>query len=267
MTEATHAVVGLGNMGLAVARRLAMRGVPVVGVDIAEDRRLAFSILAGRAAVPSFDELDWSSLERVILLVRTEKQLLSTLDEVVSLAEGAGRSGLSVFVCTTVTPAVSKTFAKIVSPSVRILECPISGGEAPALMGAQTAMVAGPVLDADIAFLRENLMKHVVRFENYGEPALAKLLNNLLCAYNLAAFGQALEIAAQQGLDPSRFHQVVVTSSGSSFSARSAISILGDLLAKDVALAEAAVGPSPAVSPDEIEAQLERLCARMTSGS
>jgi 3-hydroxyisobutyrate dehydrogenase-like beta-hydroxyacid dehydrogenase len=258
-----HTVVGLGNMGLAVARRLAMRGLPVVGVDPVEQRRLAFGILSGHSAVPSLAELDWPSLERVVLLVRTEEQLLSALPEVVARSAAAARKELPVFVATTVTPAVSRKFGELGSPAVRIIESPLSGGEAPAIQGAQTTMVAGPVREEDIAFLKTNLMQTVIVFDRYGEPALAKLLNNLLCAYNLAAFGEAMEIAVRHGLHPNLFQEVVVNSSGSSFSARSAVTILGDLLAKDVRLAEVAAGPAPAVTPDGIEAQLERLRARL----
>jgi len=249
-------VVGLGNLGLAIARRLAMRGHDLAGVDPVEDRRQALRILAGKPAVAGLAEVSWPRASRVLLVVRTPDQLAEALDQVVGHAEAAGRSALPVLVVTTITPADAERLGAIASPAVRIVESPITGGEAPALMGTQTAMLAGPIEPEDIAFLRESLMEEVVVFERRGQPALAKLLNNLLCAYNLAAFGAVIEIAGARGLDAAKLRQVVVRGSGSSFAARAVVEIVGDLLAKDVHLAEQTLDALPAIRPDDVEAQL-----------
>ena len=259
-------VVGLGNMGLAIARRLAMRGHDLVGVDPVEDRREALRILSGKPAVATPAAVDWSRAVRVLVVVRTAEQLAETLEEVVRCAESAGCRGLPVLVVTTITPVQAEGLLAIASGAVRVVECPITGGEAPALMGTQTAMIAGPVEPEDIAFLRDSLMEEVVVFDRRGQPALAKLLNNVLCAYNLAAFGRVLAMADDRGLDPAKLRQVVVRGSGSSFSARAAVEIIGDLLAKDVGLAEQYLDALPAIRPDDIEAQLAGLRRRLRAG-
>lgn len=268
MNPSRNVVVGLGNMGLPVARRLAMRGVDVIGVDVAEPRRTAFSVLSGHPTAARLDDLPWTDVKRVLLLVRTENQLRAALDDAIRLAEAAGCLDVPLFVVTTITPDFSRTFASILSSAVRIIECPITGGEAPALLGAQTAMIAGSYRADDIAFLTENLMGEVVVFDQFGEPALAKLLNNLLCAYNLAAFGTALTIAARYGLDPVRLRQVIMRGSGTSFSARAAVAeFVGDRLAQDVALAQEFIGLAPTVSLANIEAVVADIRNRLAAES
>jgi 3-hydroxyisobutyrate dehydrogenase-like beta-hydroxyacid dehydrogenase len=252
-------VVGLGNMGLALARRLRMLGREVLGVDPLEPRRQAFSILAGGGAAAALGEVPWARVERVLVVVRTAEQMQEVVTGVVAHAERAGLQRLPVMVVTTIAPEHAAWLAQVGSPSVRIIENPITGGEAPALMGAQTAMLAGPVEPADLDFLRDGLMEAVIVFDTYGQPALAKLLNNLLCAYNLASFGAVLAIAEEHGLDPVKLRQVVVRGSGASYSARAVAEIIGDLLAKDVHLAESLLGSAPAVSPDGVEGVLASI--------
>lgn len=250
------AVVGLGNMGLALARRLKMRGREVIGVDIADDRREIWRLLAAGVAIARLDDLDWQRVQRVLVVVRTAEQLFAALPEIRAGAEAAGLRELPVHVVTTLTPAEARRLPEFKSPAVRLLENPLTGGEAPALMGAQTSMLAGEHRPADVEFLLDGLMEEVVTFDAYGEPALAKLLNNLACAYNAAVFATVVQLAHDHGLDATRFKRVVVRGSGASYSARAITEIIGDLLAKDVRLAEQAVGPAPAVAPAGIEAQL-----------
>jgi 3-hydroxyisobutyrate dehydrogenase-like beta-hydroxyacid dehydrogenase len=256
-------VVGLGNMGLALARRLRMRGRDVLGVDPDPSRVTVWKVLSGQAGVPTIDDVDWPKVERVLLVVRTAQQLFETLAGVRKQAEAAGLRAIPLHVITTITPPEAKSLSDYSSPALRLIENSITGGEAPALLGIQTALLAGDFTPADVAFLRDGLMEEIVTFEQFGEPALAKLLNNLTCAYNLAAFGAVVKLGADNGLDVGKLSRVIVHGSGESYSARTVFSMIGDLLAKDVNLAKSFIGAAPLVDPDGIEAQLADLRARL----
>jgi 3-hydroxyisobutyrate dehydrogenase-like beta-hydroxyacid dehydrogenase len=256
-------VVGLGNMGLALARRLRMRGRDVLGVDPDPSRVTVWKVLSGQAGVPTIDDVDWPKVDRVLLVVRTAQQLFETLAGVRKQAEAAGLRAIPVHVITTITPPEAKSLSDYSSPALRLIENSITGGEAPALLGIQTALLAGDFTPADVAFLRDGLMEEIVTFEQFGEPALAKLLNNLTCAYNLAAFGAVVKLGADNGLDVGKLSRVIVHGSGESYSARTVFSMIGDLLAKDVNLAKSFIGDAPLVDPDGIEAQLADLRARL----
>ena len=256
-------VVGLGNMGLALARRLTMRGREVVGVDSSLDRLTIWTLLTGKRGVSSPDQVDWKGVARVLVVVRTEDQVTEALDAIRAQAESAGLRDVPVHVITTMTPEVARQLPTHASSALRIIENPITGGEAPALLGTQTAMLAGAFEESDIAFLKDGLMEEVVTFDAHGEPALAKLLNNLTCAYNLAAFGAVIKIGGDAGLDVTRLSKVILHGSGASYAGGMVVSMLGDLLAKDVDLATQAIGRPPLVDPGGIEAQLAALRARL----
>jgi 3-hydroxyisobutyrate dehydrogenase-like beta-hydroxyacid dehydrogenase len=190
--------------------------------------------------------------------------MMEAMAEIRRLGESAGLRGIPVHVITTITPETARRLPEHASAALRIIENPITGGEAPALLGTQTAMLAGDYNEADIDFLRDGLMEEVVTFDAYGEPALAKLLNNLTCAYNLAAFGAVMELAERAGLNARKLGQVLNHGSGESYAGRMVVSMMGDLLAKDVDLAKTAVGQPPLVDPDGIEAQLAETRARLS---
>src|SRR5450759_2969503 len=101
-------VVGLGNMGLALARRLKMRGRQVVGVDPDPARVTVWNVLSGQVGVPTLDEVDWPSVERVLIVVRTADQLWDSLAGVRKHAEKAGLRGMPLHVITTITPPEAK---------------------------------------------------------------------------------------------------------------------------------------------------------------
>jgi 3-hydroxyisobutyrate dehydrogenase-like beta-hydroxyacid dehydrogenase len=254
-------------MGLALARRLKMRGHEVVGVDPDAPRLTVWKVLSGHTGVVGVKDVDWPRVERVLIVVRTAQQLWEALPEIRGQAEAAGLRGIPVHVITTITPPEAKRLVDHASPALRIIENSITGGEAPALMGTQTALLAGDFTPSDVAFLRDGLMEEIVAFDHLGEPALAKLLNNLTCAYNLAAFGAVVKVGADNGLDVGKLSRVIVHGSGESYSARTVFSMIGDLLAKDVNLAESFIGDAPLVDPNGIEAQLADLRARLSSPS
>jgi 3-hydroxyisobutyrate dehydrogenase-like beta-hydroxyacid dehydrogenase len=256
-------VVGLGNMGLALARRLKMRGREVIGVDPDAARVTVWKVLSGQPGVPTIDQIDWPTVDRVLIVVRTADQLWDALAAVRKHAERVGLRGVPIHVITTITPPEAKRLVEFASPALRVIENSITGGEAPALLGIQTALLAGDFTDADVAFLRDGLMEVIVTFDELGEPALAKLLNNLACAYNLASFGAIVKLGADNGLDVGKLSNVIVHGSGESYSARVVFSMIGDLLAKDVNLAKSFIGEAPLVDPDGIEAQLLELRARL----
>jgi 3-hydroxyisobutyrate dehydrogenase-like beta-hydroxyacid dehydrogenase len=111
-------------------------------------------------------------------------------------------------------------------------------------------MTAGPLTDGDEAFLRASLAAHVVRFDSYGEPTKAKLLNNVTGAYNARALALMLTLADEQGVDVRRFYEVLLTSSGGSWMASGFMPLLDDMLAKDVHLLRDELGGLPHVDLD-----------------
>jgi 3-hydroxyisobutyrate dehydrogenase-like beta-hydroxyacid dehydrogenase len=87
--------------------------------------------------------------------------------------------------------------------------------------------------------------------ESYGQPALAKLLNNALATYNLAATARMLNLAEQLGTPAKGLFDVTGVSTGQSWMSDNFADVQYDLLLKDVGLLLGEVGSLPAADLGE----------------
>lgn len=249
-------VIGLGNIGMEVAVRLQDR-IGADGVDLDIDRREEWRRRTGQEAVGSLDEVDWRVLDRVFIIVRSSAAALALTSEIGSRARGP----LTCHVMTTLNHDDALSIGSLDHEDVRYLEQPISGGAAGAQSGELTVFTAGPITVADEDFLRSHLAARLFILSAYGQPTLAKLLNNTVAAYHLGVAAWALEAAEQHGIAPSTMHEVLQSSSGASTISALAVNMgpdQGELLVKDVGLLTETVGPPPLIGVDGRAAESSR---------
>lgn len=242
-------IVGLGAIGAGIGRRILECGSAVVGVDPAAGRRHAWQADTNRSAHAQLAEVPWSSVERIFVAVRMTEQAAAVLDQMRSLV--AARHAPACHLLTTLEPRFADRLGNYADAPYRVLEQPVSGGEQGARSGRLTMMTAGQLTSGDDEWLRATVATELVAFDRYGQPTLAKLLNNVTGAYNVLALVQMLELAAEYGIDPVKFYRVVTQSSGASSMASMIFDLHGDLLAKDVALLRSEVGQLPSVAVGE----------------
>jgi L-threonate 2-dehydrogenase len=240
-------VIGVGNMGLAMAGRLRERGHPVFVRDVRSDRE-AMAAREGAHACATPAELARQCSVVIVAVVdaaQTEAVLFGS-DGVAA----AARRGACVVLCPTIAPESVESFAaRLDAVGVDWIEAPMSGGPLRARAGAMSLMVAcrDEVYERHAALLA-TLAEPVFRLgERAGDGARTKLVNNLLAAINLAGAAEALALAERVGLDPARTLAVIERSSGQSWIGgdRMARALAGDmapqahttLLAKDSRLA------------------------------
>jgi len=245
-------VVGVGNMGLAMALRLLDRGHRVVARDIRPEAQAA-AMAAGASAAPDCAALA-ARCDLLIVAVVDATQCDTVLFGERGAHEGL-HDGSTVMVCSTIGPHdVESMAARLGRSNVPCIDAPMSGGPARARDGTMSLMVAA----ADAVFARHEPVLHdlssrLVRLgERIGDGARTKLVNNLLAGVNLAAAAEALALAERLGLDPRRTLQVFEQSSAQSWigSDRLARALDGDfaprahtsLLAKDTMLAMSMAG-------------------------
>jgi len=241
------AVVGVGNMGGAIAARLLEQGWTVRVRDIAQDRMRALAA-AGALACASAAEAA-TGCDALIVCVVDAAQT----DEVLFGPDGAAAAlpaGAVVLLCPTIAPAdVERIAERLAAVGLAALDAPMSGGPARARDGSMSLMVAGD----DAAFnsarnLVEAISRQVFRIgPRLGDGARTKLVNNLLAGINLAGAAEALALAQRLGLDLAATLAVIERSSGQSWigSDRLPRAIAGDyeprahvsLLHKDTRLA------------------------------
>ena len=243
------AMVGIGNMGLAMALRLRDAGQALRVHDIDASRHaLAAAAGADLADSPAAAAQGCALLiVAVVDAAQTEQVLFGALGAAAALPAGA-----AVMLCPTLDPAdIERLAARLDGAGLGWLDAPMSGGPARARDGSMSLMVAAaPALYAAHQPLLRHLAARLFPLGSRpGDGARTKLVNNLLAAINLAAAAEALALAGQLGLDPAQTLAVIEQSSGQSWigSDRMARALVGDfaprahttLLAKDTVLAMA----------------------------
>lgn len=248
-------VVGLGNIGIAMAERLVNRGRPVTGVDLSPERRAAWQSATGLAAADSLEAVGWAAVTHVLVIVRLTSQVEGVLRQLDTLpvAEGTG-----VVVSSTLDIDYARELGRYGDRTWRLVEMPISGGEYGARAGTLTVMPAGRHDERDLQFIGD-LATTTVPFDQYGEPTVAKLLNNVSAAYTAVSYAEIILLAGRSGMSPSRLAEILRTSSGGSWMGDHFMVLTDDLLAKDVNLLRSQVGELPDVTLNGTTDIVERL--------
>jgi putative dehydrogenase len=252
--RARLAVVGLGNIGIEIAQAIAAAGpdagISLVAVDLDDGRRAEWAARGFGDAVASLvSAAADGAIDAIILCVRLAEHAVAAVE-----ALPASTDERPVFVVTTLRSADAIRLRDACPPGWRLVESPVSGGAARARAGDLVVMIAGDVRDGDVALLERTIASSVHRFEHLGQPAVAKLLNNALAAYNVAAYEALLAVGERAGLDVERLHAVFRESSGASWMTTHLSAVVMDLLVKDLDLAQREFGTLPTVAPDASDA-------------
>lgn len=225
------AVIGVGNMGGAMAARLLERGWPVHVCDCLPERA---QTLAASGATPHTLAADAARAAKVsIICVVDAGQSRDVLFGSGGVAD-AMHLGHTVMLCPTMGPGDVEAIALQLRPfGLHLIDAPMSGGPVRAREGGMSLMLAGPqtVIERHRDLI-ETLSNKVFRIsEKPGDGARTKLVNNLAAAINLVGAAEVLALAQRMGLNPATTLDVIAQSSGQSWigSDRMRRAINGDL--------------------------------------
>ena len=210
-------VIGVGNMGAAMARNLLAHGcvVHVHDIDVAQVQPLRE---AGAVVHDSPSALA-QAVSLVILAVVNAAQV----DQVMAGAEGLVSvltPDHTLMLCPTISPDDVERFAhQIQSFGASVIDAPMSGGPARAQVGTMSLMVAcDDAVFAKHADVLAKLSNQIFRISNRpGDGARTKLVNNLLAGINLVGAAEALALAERLGLSAQTTLDVIGKSSGQSW--------------------------------------------------
>lgn len=212
------AVIGLGAMGMGVARTLLAKGFSVTGCDPKPGAREAF-LAAGGEAVAEARALMAGELDALILLVVNAAQVEAVLFGEGRLAH-ALRPGTLIIQSTTVPPGYARELGgRLGERGLLMLDAPVSGGAVAAAEGRLTVMASGPEAAFDRAApLLEAIAARVWRLgEAHGAGSTVKMVNQLLAGVHIAAAAEALALGIRAGADPQILFEVISSSAGSSW--------------------------------------------------
>ncbi len=213
MADLSSGMVGLGNMGGRIARRIRDGNLPVVGFDVSAEQM-------SRAGVPGAASI-------ADLVQQVDVVLLSLPDSRVVEAVVYGEEGvlascreaqIVVDLSTAAPDSTVEIHGALAGKGVEFVDAGISGGAAAAEAGTLTIMVGGSrdALEAVTPIL-EAAANRIYHMGESGSGHVAKLLNNFLNGVSLAATAEVMLAARKAGLDLAQFLDVVNNSSGVNF--------------------------------------------------
>ena len=210
-------VIGLGAMGMGVARSLLRAGFRTYACDVRREVLAAFAAEGGVAcATPA--ELG-AACEVVLTLVvnaqQTEGVLLGEQG-----AAGAMRAGSVVIASATVAPEFAESLAaRLAALGIGMIDAPVSGGAAKAASGQMTVMAAGaPEHFAKVENVFKAIAQKVYRLGDApGAGSKVKMINQLLAGVHIAAAAEAMAMGICAGADPAVLYEVISNSAGSSW--------------------------------------------------
>jgi 3-hydroxyisobutyrate dehydrogenase len=232
------AFIGLGTMGLPMARNLVTAGHEIAGCDLDPARAEALGAPAALTPAEAAERADVAILS------------LPTPEAVERVAAELPRSVLLIDMSTG-PPALARRLAETFQSAV---DAPVSGGPRGAESATLTIMVGGR---PEVFGRAEPLLRSLGRPVLVGGPGAgqaAKLCNNLIAGVTMAAIAEACALATREGIDPGTLYELLASSTGDSRVLRTRFPLPGadaahpasteyeplfalDLIAKDLALA------------------------------
>jgi L-threonate 2-dehydrogenase len=210
-------VMGLGAMGMGVARSLLRAGFPVVACDVREEALDA--IAAEGATVAATPAALGRQVSVVVVLVvnadQTEQVLFGQEGAATTLSPGA-----LVIASSTVAPEFAERLgARLEAQGLLLLDAPVSGGAAKAATGQMTIMSSG----AAAAYAKAEDVLAAIAAKVYrlgdrpGMGSKVKTINQLLAGVHIAAAAEAMALGIRAGVDPDALYEVIANSAGSSW--------------------------------------------------
>ncbi|WP_186096064.1 L-threonate dehydrogenase [Burkholderia gladioli] len=210
-------VIGLGAMGLGVARSLLRAGFRVHACDLREDVLAAF---ASEGGVPCATPAELGArcdvlITLVVNAAQTEAVLFGEQGAVPAM-----RAGSVVISSATVAPDFALQLgARVEAAGLLMLDAPVSGGAARAASGEMTVMSSGP---AEAYAACEDVLAaiagKVYRLgAEHGAGSKVKIINQLLAGVHIAAAAEAMALGLREGVDADALYEVITHSAGNSW--------------------------------------------------
>jgi len=210
-------VIGLGAMGLGVARSLLRAGFRTHACDVRREVLDGF-VAAGGIACATPQALGVACEVVLTLVVNAEQTEGVLLGE--RGAAGAMRAGAVVIASSTVAPEFAESLAaRLAAKGIGMIDAPVSGGAAKAASGQMTVMASGsPENFAKVDDVFKAIAQKVYRLGDApGAGSRIKMINQLLAGVHIAAAAEAMAMGIRAGADPAVLYEVISNSAGSSW--------------------------------------------------
>lgn len=205
-------VIGCGNMGGGMARRLQGEGTEVLCFDPSDSIKRAL-IDCGCSVAMSATEVA-ASVDILILSLPTAE----IVESVMTTISDAIQPGCIIVDTSTSKPETSQRLSAIASENgYYFLDAPVSGGPFAANGGTMTMLIGGdPAAFETVKPVLDKMTARIVQVGPSGAGHAVKIANNMLCAANLVLVGEAIKIAEAAGVSAPELLEGINAGSGRS---------------------------------------------------
>lgn len=201
------AVVGLGNMGMGMAKNLLAAGFSVTGFDLRRERG---RMLAEQGGVAAQSLADLASADVVFVMVMSGAQVMDVVAGEGGLKDCL-RAGATIIVSATIQPDEARAVEAAISGSgLNLIDSPVSGGQFGAEAGALTMMAAAKAevfgANKDVLNAVGEQIFHVGEEIGMGQTVKASL--QALIGVVFAGIFESLALGAAAGVKGKTLYEV-----------------------------------------------------------
>ncbi|MCE3552787.1 2-hydroxy-3-oxopropionate reductase [Pseudonocardia sp. RS11V-5] len=204
----TVGFIGLGIMGLPMARNLVDAGYDVVGYNRSAAKVQALADAGGRGAESVAEAVSGADVVITMLPDSPDVEQVTCGDDGVFAHAKPG----SLYVdMSTIRPDVARRVAEAgAARGLRVLDAPVSGGEAGAVEGNLSVMVGGEAADVEAARpVLETMGTTIVHVGPAGAGQTVKAANQLIVAGAIELLAEAIVFVEAHGVDTAAALQVL----------------------------------------------------------
>ena len=259
------AFIGLGNMGLPMAKNLVAAGHEVTGFDLSDEAKTGLQKSGGDSADTIAAAV--AQAEIVVSMLPAGKHVSAVYTAADGVLASAPEGALLIDSSTIDVDTARAVSAEAVAAGFTMVDAPVSGGVGGAAAGSLTFMVGGtaegfaaakPVLDI--------MGQNIFHAGGSGNGQVAKICNNMLLGISMIGTAEAFMLGEKLGLDAQTFFDISSTASGQCWSMTSdcpapgpvptspanndyAPGFTAAMMLKDLRLAQEASGSAAADTP------------------
>ncbi|HVQ03770.1 MAG TPA: NAD(P)-dependent oxidoreductase [Burkholderiaceae bacterium] len=223
-TPLTIGFVGLGVMGVPMARHLGQAGHRVQGFDVAPVALERLQAAHGSATPCSSARQAAHGADVVFTMLPNGRVVRDTVLAADGIAAGLRAGAVLVDTSSSEPWLTRETAAALAARGASMVDAPVSGAQWGAEAADLVFMVGGA--DADVQRVRpllDVMGKQIFHLGPLGAGHTMKCLNNLVTAMTLTATAEVLATGTRCGLDPAVMTDVLNASTGGSWITRTHI--------------------------------------------
>ena len=259
------AFIGLGNMGLPMAKNLVAAGHNVTGFDLSDDAKASLQEAGGQSAGTIAAAV--AEAEIIVSMLPAGKHVTAVYTQADGVIANAAAGALLIDSSTIDVDAARAVSAKAEAAGFAMVDAPVSGGVGGAAAGTLTFMVGGAAEAYEAAKPVLDIMgQNIFHAGGSGNGQVAKICNNMLLGISMIGTAEAFMLGEKLGLDAQTFFDISSTASGQCWSMTSYCPAPGPvpsspanndyqagftaaMMLKDLMLAQEASGSADAATP------------------